>query len=136
MKNYIYSFIWSFCFCTISNSTKWNVSASIPQYHSQNNDYLEVPQIEYTSTNDLEKPVSEYQEYIPNQATVAVIPPMPPPATPVAAAAANIPSIDNSIFLGSGSLGVIDLGGGETKLFTFTHSLYYCLNRFGLKFSM
>lgn len=57
----------------------------------------------------------ESQETVSRQSNRAIIPPMPLPATPVNAVAANIPVVENSVFLGSGSLGVVDLGGGRIK---------------------
>lgn len=69
------------------------------------------------STNSLEKPVMESQEYIPPQSFgTAVLPQMPPPATPVNAAASNIPSTRGAVFLGSGALGVVSLGNGAYAL--------------------
>ncbi|XP_050507507.1 uncharacterized protein LOC126885118 isoform X2 [Diabrotica virgifera virgifera] len=69
-------------------------------------------------SNSLEKPVQESQEYIPSQQSLgpAVIPQYPPLATPVNAAASNVPSNENAVFLGSGSIGVVNLGGGAYVL--------------------
>ncbi|CAH1159896.1 unnamed protein product [Phaedon cochleariae] len=76
-----------------------------------------LPRIQSASSNAVDKPVQESQEYVPPQAAgTAVIPGMPPPATPVSAAAANVPGNGGAVFLGSGSLGVIDLGGGAYAL--------------------
>lgn len=42
---------------------------------------------------------------------------MPPPAVPVNAVASNVPSNQGATFLGSGSLGVVDLGNGNKIIF-------------------
>lgn len=68
------------------------------------------------SSNSIEKPVEEPQEYVPPQSIgTAILPQMPPPATPVNAAAANVPSQRGAVFLGSGALGVVALGHGIKK---------------------
>lgn len=65
------------------------------------------------SSNSVEKPVQEVSDSVPPQPrSTAVIPLQPPPAVPVNAAAANVPSTQGAVFLGSGSLGVINLGNG------------------------
>ncbi|KYB28023.1 uncharacterized protein LOC103312712 isoform X1 [Tribolium castaneum] len=77
----------------------------------------QAPPIHILSSNSLEKPVMESQEYIPPQSFgTAVLPQMPPPATPVNAAASNIPANRGAVFLGSGSLGVVSLGNGAYAL--------------------
>lgn len=76
--------------------------------------HLDVPAVPYATSNAIDKPVDEPQEIVPPQSTGnAIIPYYPPPATPVNAAAANVPARMGAVFLGSGSLGVIDLGGGK-----------------------
>lgn len=94
---------------------------SLPEYSTEALD-LSYYQI---SSNSIEKPVQETQEYVPPQSVgAAVIPYQPPPATPVNAAASNVPGDGNSVFLGSGSLGVINLGGGKQKLKHFKSCRY------------
>lgn len=68
-------------------------------------------------SNSIEKPVQEYQEIIPPQSIgAAVLPQRPIPATPVNAAAANVPAQTGAVFLGGGSLGVVHLGNGAYAL--------------------
>lgn len=67
--------------------------------------------------NSIDKPIIEAQEYIPPQSTgTAILPQMPPPAVPVNAVASNIPASGGAVFLGSGSIGVVDLGNGAYAL--------------------
>ncbi|KAF7263944.1 hypothetical protein GWI33_000831, partial [Rhynchophorus ferrugineus] len=73
--------------------------------------------IPVASSNSVEKPVQEPQEPIPQQPTgTAIIPLIPPPAVPVNAAASNVPSNNGATFLGSGALGVVNLGNGAFAL--------------------
>ncbi|XP_050299339.1 uncharacterized protein LOC126738179 isoform X2 [Anthonomus grandis grandis] len=68
-------------------------------------------------SNSIEKPVQEASDPMPQQPTgTAVIPFLPPPAVPVNAAAANVPSNNGAVFLGSGALGVVHLGNGAFAL--------------------
>lgn len=61
--------------------------------------------------------MDEPQEYVPPQSVGAAnIPLMPPPAIPVNAVAANVPSSMGAVFLGSGSIGVVSLGNGAYAL--------------------
>lgn len=77
-----------------------------------------VQPLNYIVSNSIEKPVREAQDYVPPQSVgTAIIPPIPPPATPINAAAANVPAERGAVFLGSGALGVIDLGGGRSIVF-------------------
>ncbi|CAG9861695.1 unnamed protein product [Phyllotreta striolata] len=98
--------------------------ASESLYSYQNSKAISLPEysteplhLNYYELNSIEKPVQESQEYVPPQSVgSAVIPELPPPAVPVNAAAANVPGDGNSIFLGSGALGVLNLGGGAYVL--------------------
>ncbi|KAJ8978490.1 hypothetical protein NQ317_009118 [Molorchus minor] len=76
----------------------------------------QVPQVNYITSNAIDKPVQEAQEYVPPQSIgTAIIPQVPPPATPVNLVASNGPANGGAVFLGSGALGVIDLGGGNNQ---------------------
>nr|XP_023019921.1 actin cytoskeleton-regulatory complex protein PAN1-like [Leptinotarsa decemlineata] len=77
----------------------------------------QIPQIAYASSNAVDKPVQESQDFIPPQATgTVIIPRRPPPAIPVDTVGLNVPGKGGAVFLGSGSLGVLDLGGGAYAL--------------------
>ncbi|CAH1371143.1 uncharacterized protein [Tenebrio molitor] len=94
------------------NTGDYNLQVDLPPPR-----HLPPPQIAIIQSNSLDKPVMEGQEYIPPQSIgAAVLPRMPIPATPVNAAAANIPASRGAVFLGSGSLGVVDLGNGAYAL--------------------
>ncbi|XP_018561403.1 uncharacterized protein LOC108903646 [Anoplophora glabripennis] len=81
-----------------------------PQLH-------EIASLNYIVSNSIDKPVQEAQDNVPPQSlATAIIPPVPPPAIPINAVAANVPAERGAVFLGSGSLGVIDLGGGAYAL--------------------
>ncbi|RZC41364.1 hypothetical protein BDFB_003682 [Asbolus verrucosus] len=59
----------------------------------------------------------ESQEIIPPQSVgTAIIPRVPPLATPVNAVASNVPASGGAVYLGSGSIGVVDLGNGAYAL--------------------
>ncbi|CAH0560917.1 unnamed protein product [Brassicogethes aeneus] len=76
-----------------------------------------ISQVPQVVSNSIDKPVQEAQEVIPPTSLGrAIIPENPPPATPVNAVAANIPMSQGALFLGSGSLGVVDLGNGVYAL--------------------
>ncbi|KAK9870868.1 hypothetical protein WA026_009826 [Henosepilachna vigintioctopunctata] len=73
--------------------------------------------ISIPSHNSIEKPVDEPQEYVPPQSVgSASVPLQPPPAVPVNAVAANVPSNNGAVYLGSGSIGVVRLGNGAYAL--------------------
>nr|CAH7722217.1 unnamed protein product [Callosobruchus chinensis] len=76
-------------------------------------------QVNFVSSNDIEKPVDEIQEFVPTQTQggqTAIIPLLPPPATPVQITRPNTPANGGAVFLGSGALGVVALGGGAYVL--------------------
>ncbi|XP_057661890.1 uncharacterized protein LOC130897181 [Diorhabda carinulata] len=106
---------------TLSPTTHLQI-AGIDNFDLQNSDLYARESVDVGGTyqiltNSLEKPVQESQEYIPPQSiAVAIIPSYPPPATPVNAAASNVPGNGNAVFLGSGSIGVVHLGGGAYVL--------------------
>lgn len=75
------------------------------------------PSYSFPEHNSIEKPVDEPQEYVPPQSVgSAGIPLIPPPATPVNAVAANVPSANGAVYLGSGSIGVVQLSNGAYAL--------------------
>ncbi|KAJ8915883.1 hypothetical protein NQ315_015494 [Exocentrus adspersus] len=78
-----------------------------PQLH-------QFPTISYISSNAVDKPVQESQDFVPPQSLSFHH--YHPPATPVNAAASNVPAQRGAVFLGSGAIGVVDLGGGAYAL--------------------
>ncbi|XP_044748580.1 uncharacterized protein LOC123309493 isoform X2 [Coccinella septempunctata] len=75
------------------------------------------PTYSFPDHNSIEKPVEEPQEYVPPQSMgSATIPLIPPPAIPVNAAASNVPSSNGAVYLGSGSIGVVQLSNGAYAL--------------------
>lgn len=96
----------------------FKISLPLQQAHA-----LPIP---IAASNSVEKPVEEPQEYVPPQSIgQAILPEVPPPATPVNAAASNVQAPRGAVFLGSGSLGVVDLGNGTWKKNHFYNFLNY-----------
>lgn len=100
---------------------------------------FDFPSYSFADHNSIEKPVEEPQEYVPPQSVgSATIPLIPPPAIPVNAVASNVPTANGAVYLGSGSIGVVQLSNGayalgsgslgySGELIIFSEKLQFCV---------